>query len=307
MTYRQCLQKARTARTIASLLTMTNNFLNFSIQRLVTNVTFLLLSTTFLPGESFVFVLARSSQQKERGPSSSLPRAPFAPLFIFGKRGENAASLETRKIIEEPETMSNVANNGDSTITTSRANADDDKSNGMIVTSSNLDLPFSAEVAYDAFSDLTRQPAWSPWLRSVQYIENDSIENGEDRETVWTMGVFGVSLSWNAVQTQMERGKIIAWESTKGLKNYGRVDFQPLRKVHEDGQEVEGCNMSLTLTFVAPRIAVNIIGRSNRIQRIVERRFLQSTLTNFRDAIEQELKTKNQTMGDSNRNSSTTK
>jgi len=277
---------------------MTNNFLNLSIQRLVTNVTFLLLSTTFLPGESFVFVLARPSQQKERGPSSSLPRAPFAPLFIFGKRRESAAALETRKIIEEPETTSNVANSSGSTITTSRANADDDKRNGMIVTSSNLDVPFSAEVAYDAFSDLTRQPAWSPWLRSVRYIDD-----GEDRETVWTMGVFGVSLSWNAKHTQMERGKIIAWESTKGLKNYGRVDFQPLRKGHEDGQEVEGCNMSLTLTFVAPRIAVNIIGRSNRIQRIVEQRFLQSTLANFRDAIEQELKTKNQTMGDSNINS----
>ena len=36
-----------------------------------------------------------------------------------------------------------------------------------------IDLPFGADIAFDAFSDLPRQPSWSSWLRSVSYINND--------------------------------------------------------------------------------------------------------------------------------------
>jgi len=42
-----------------------------------------------------------------------------------------------------------------------------------LAVSAEMELPFPAEIAHDAFSDLPRQPEWSPWLHSVECIAND--------------------------------------------------------------------------------------------------------------------------------------
>src|SRR5438046_3163424 len=41
-----------------------------------------------------------------------------------------------------------------------------------IVVSSDINLPFPAELAYAAFSDMSRQTSWSPWLQSVEYTDD---------------------------------------------------------------------------------------------------------------------------------------
>ena len=46
--------------------------------------------------------------------------------------------------------------------------------------SSEIFLPFSAELAYDSFSDLTRQPEWSPWLHSVEYLPEPVVGSNND-------------------------------------------------------------------------------------------------------------------------------
>jgi len=74
----------------------------------------------------------------------------------------------------------------------------DGKSNKKLIEcSASILLPFSEDVAFDAFSDLTRQPSWCKYLHSVKYI---GLVDGEDiaddniplRKSQWTVGVKGL-------------------------------------------------------------------------------------------------------------------
>lgn len=71
-------------------------------------------------------------------------------------------------------------------------------SKGRIVSASaSITLPFSSHVAYDAFSDVRRQPSWSPWLRSVSYLDgsfdvsNNANKSEPFRETQWVAAFAG--------------------------------------------------------------------------------------------------------------------
>ena len=138
-----------------------------------------------------------------------------------------------------------------------------------IEVSSQIELPFSAEIAFDAFSDLPRQSSWSPWLKSVQYVQEGS------KETKWTMkSILGVSYSWNAISTKLERPYVIEWESSKGLRNWGRVEFVP--------QSADAAAMQLTLTFVAPRVVARFFqNRDGGLSQMVQNRIVGRTLRNF--------------------------
>lgn len=149
------------------------------------------------------------------------------------------------------------------------------ENNNHIVVSTEIELPFKAEIAFDAFSDLPRQPSWSPWLKSVSYLDSPDVKN---RETKWTMRYLGISLAWNCIHTQLERPYTIAWKSTKGLKNSGRVEFL---KVKDSDSTI----MKLTMTFVAPSFAARMCRRSSAIEEIVKNRMLNKTLVNFRDIV----------------------
>ena len=158
--------------------------------------------------------------------------------------------------------------------------ADKKSSKNHIAVSSQIDLPFSAEIAFDAFSDLPRQSTWSPWLQSVEYIEQGSLV------TKWTMKSFlGISYSWKAVHTRLERPYVIEWESCQGLKNWGRVEFVP------SGDDANTTAMRLTLTFVAPRLVARFFRRKrgdNReggLSHMVQTRIVGRTLRNFRRVV----------------------
>merc|ERR1712071_605990 len=128
--------------------------------------------------------------------------------------------------------------------------------------SASIDLPFEADVAFNAFVDLTRQPSWSPWIRSVTYIdEKDSpLEYSSCgiplRQTKWTIGVRGLKFSWKAISTIIERPSKIEWESISGLKNRGSVSFI---------ETENGTEMTLAMKFVAPRIVSGMLRKSSRI------------------------------------------
>ena len=145
-----------------------------------------------------------------------------------------------------------------------------------IEVSSQIDLPFSAEIAFDAFSDLPRQASWSPWLTSVKYVSQGS---STPPETKWTMkSILGVSYSWNAISTRLERPYVIEWESSKGLKNWGRVEFVK--------QTAEATRMQLTLTFVAPRLVARFFqNQDGGLSRLVQQRIVGNTLRNFRRVV----------------------
>ena len=84
--------------------------------------------------------------------------------------------------------------------------------------STSLMMPFSADVAFDAFSNLPRQPTWSLWLRTVEYVDTlaEGTESRNPREVKWTVGLRGFRFSWNSIYTRVERPRIIEWESYFG-------------------------------------------------------------------------------------------
>eukprot|EP00591_Stephanopyxis_turris_P008645 CAMPEP_0195522098 /NCGR_PEP_ID=MMETSP0794_2-20130614/20041_1 /TAXON_ID=515487 /ORGANISM="Stephanopyxis turris, Strain CCMP 815" /LENGTH=176 /DNA_ID=CAMNT_0040651785 /DNA_START=44 /DNA_END=571 /DNA_ORIENTATION=+ len=130
-----------------------------------------------------------------------------------------------------------------------RSQTESDKGNKRIINATaSIVLPFSSTVAFEFYSDLTRQPSWSPWLRSVKYLEDSVGFNGE-RETEWTLAIRGLNLCWRAVGTVLDPPNEIAWVSTSGLKNEGNVIFQTL-----DEENPGVCKMTLSMAFVAPRV-----------------------------------------------------
>jgi uncharacterized membrane protein len=152
----------------------------------------------------------------------------------------------------------------------------DEPKRGHVVVSTEMELPFPAHVAFDAFSDLPRQPSWSPWIHSVSYIDPPTVEK---RETKWKMKYMGVTLSWNAIQTELTRPNVIAWKSTNGLKNFGRVDFYPT-----EGPE-DFTIMKMTLTFVIPGPVARMFRKSDKVQGMVKNRMIVPTLVKFSEIV----------------------
>ena len=152
--------------------------------------------------------------------------------------------------------------------------------------SKSISVPFSATVAFDAFSDLPRQSDFAPWLRKVEYLTPPP--PGVDRvgtnwgETKWHMGFRGVSYSWNAICTTLERPGCIEWESTTGWKNFGRVVFEEQAQDDHHPTTV----VTLTMTFVAPRIVANLVRRSSALTTLDN--MILAMLHNFRDMVAQD-------------------
>ena len=144
---------------------------------------------------------------------------------------------------------------------------------------STLELPFPAEVAYDAFSDLPRQPSWSSWLRSVDYITEDGsvTDNPDSKSSLWTMRKAGIKFSWTAISTKNERPNLIKWESTSGLKNFGTVQFvqsSPSLTV-----------MTMTMSFMTPKIVAGLFNRSDSLQEFVRTKMIDTAMEQFRDVV----------------------
>ena len=157
-----------------------------------------------------------------------------------------------------------------------------------ICVSASIDLPFDADIAFNAFVDLPRQPSWSSWLRSVTY--NDDNDNSELkysscgiplRSTKWTIGFRGLKFSWNAQSTTIDRPTKIEWISTSGLKNQGQVLF-------EENKDDDTTKMTLSMKFVAPRIVSSLFRRSSRISKFVEEKMLATTLQQFSEVVQEE-------------------
>jgi len=157
-----------------------------------------------------------------------------------------------------------------------------------IAVSASIELPFPSSVAFDAFSDLTRQPSWSPMIRSVEYIESELTIDDDTPVTEWTMGLKGFKFSWKSISTVLERPYRIEWESISGLKNFGKIHFLDL---HDDAGCHTKTRMTMSMTFFAPRVVSAMFRRSNKLANYVENKMILATLVRFRDIVlEEDLK-----------------
>lgn len=163
-----------------------------------------------------------------------------------------------------------------------------------IVVSASINLPFSADVAFSAFADLTRQPSWSPWLYSVSYIEEKASEITYTEcgipllETKWVLQwKKALRFSWKSKVRKFERPNMIQWESTSGLKNMGQIIFTEHGSNKSDGQDLN-TDMLLEMKFVAPRVVASLMKRSDKISNFMENKMLNPTLANFRNVVMEE-------------------
>ena len=144
-------------------------------------------------------------------------------------------------------------------------------------------LPFSADIAFNAFSDLRRQPSWCRYLHSVEYIGLVDVDDKSSqvplRSSKWTVGVKGLRFSWTANDTKIKSPSVIEWESTSGLKNVGSVVFTP-------SPSSDSTHMKLSFTFVLPRVVSSLYRRLN-IRQYTDG-MLEDMLKCFRDVVVQE-------------------
>jgi uncharacterized membrane protein len=102
-----------------------------------------------------------------------------------------------------------------------------------------IEVPADPGRCYELYSQLEEHPRWSPWLRSVVFLDHT------ERVSEWTLESRGVRVAWKARNTIEEHGKCIQWESITGLPNKGLVTFE---------EKAPGLTtMELTLSYAVPK------------------------------------------------------
>ncbi len=205
---------------------------------------------------------------------------------IYNEQGEELDIIQDISSLSENEIDMNYATTDDEF-----EEEDDTLKNNKkkIECSASIMLPFSADVAFTAFSDLTRQPSWCKYLHSVEYIglvnedyNNDVGENNVPlRSSKWTVGVKGLRFSWTASDTRIIRNKRIEWASNSGLKNVGSVVFTP------SSASSDSTHMELCFTFILSRVVSSLYRRLN-IRKYTEDVLLADMLQRFRDVVIEE-------------------
>mmetsp|Transcript_7077 Transcript_7077/g.10327 ORF Transcript_7077/g.10327 Transcript_7077/m.10327 type:complete len:213 (-) Transcript_7077:26-664(-) len=133
-----------------------------------------------------------------------------------------------------------------------------------------IDLPFSADIAYNAFSDLRRQPSWSPFLQKVIYTDLFH------RNSKWTMNMFGIKFGWTATCTRDRIRRVVKWESTSGTWNKGKVTFAPSKERKKDA-----CRMLVEIDAEAPKAVAALFAKSSAVQSFFENLLIKRALKGF--------------------------
>jgi len=204
---------------------------------------------------------------------SHITRSPFSKKLHQIKTGTPSSLTDVDSDVAETDAFSGLIKESDPPHSRKK----------FITTNSTIVLPFSAAVAFDAFSDLPRQASWSPWLHSVSYV-NEGLRAAEP-ETEWKMKLLGFTYRWRAVSTKLHRPYLIEWVSTSGMRNSGKVKFEPL--VLESENE-EHCKMTLSMSFIAPRPVAVMFQRSNRLESLFREIILKKTLSLFSEVVASE-------------------
>ncbi|EWM21432.1 START-like domain protein [Nannochloropsis gaditana] len=139
-----------------------------------------------------------------------------------------------------------------------------------------IEVPATPEACYALYSQLEEHPRWSPWLRSVQFL--DKVE----RISEWTLESRGFTVAWKAQNTIEEPGRRISWESRTGLPNRGLVTFEERRP----GMT----SMALTISYSVPK-PIAKLGDVGLVKRYIEST-LQSDLTRYRQVLMKEIREK---------------
>ena len=87
-----------------------------------------------------------------------------------------------------------------------------------IVESTDVQVP--VRVAYDQWTQFEEFPRFMDGVKSVQQLNDTTL--------AWNAEINGVDRSWRAEISEQEPDTVVAWHSTSGAKNDGRVSFEPI-------------------------------------------------------------------------------
>jgi uncharacterized membrane protein len=81
-----------------------------------------------------------------------------------------------------------------------------------------VDVPVS--VAYDQWTQFEEFPQFMTGIEEVRQLDDSHVH--------WVAEVGGERKEWDAEIVQQEPDRVVAWRSTGGLGNTGRVEFMPI-------------------------------------------------------------------------------
>ncbi len=87
-----------------------------------------------------------------------------------------------------------------------------------IVESIDVDVP--VRMSYAQWTQFEEFPRFMEGVKEVRQVDDTTIE--------WTAEIKSIERSWKAEITEQEPDTVIAWRSTSGATNDGRVTFEPL-------------------------------------------------------------------------------
>jgi len=84
----------------------------------------------------------------------------------------------------------------------------------------NIDIDRPVQVVYNQWTEFEEFPRFMEGVKSVQQLDNKRLQ--------WEAEIGGKTKTWQAEIYEQEPDTRIAWHSTSGALNSGRVDFLPL-------------------------------------------------------------------------------
>jgi uncharacterized membrane protein len=90
----------------------------------------------------------------------------------------------------------------------------------MATVEKSIDVHVPVSAAYDQWTQFEEFPRFMEGVVSVKQLDDSHVR--------WIAEVGGEREEWDAEIVEQEPDRVIAWRSTGGLRNNGRVEFVPL-------------------------------------------------------------------------------
>jgi uncharacterized membrane protein len=96
----------------------------------------------------------------------------------------------------------------------------------MAAVEKSIDVHVPVSAAYDQWTQFEEFPRFMEGVVSVKQLDDSHVH--------WIAEIGGEQEEWDAEIVEQEPDRVIAWRSTSGLRNNGRIEFVPI----EDGTRV---------------------------------------------------------------------
>jgi uncharacterized membrane protein len=89
----------------------------------------------------------------------------------------------------------------------------------MATIEKSIDVDVPVSVAYDQWTQFEEFPKFMTGLVEVKQLDDSHMR--------WKADIAGERKEWDAEIVEQEADRVVAWRSTSGLTNSGRVEFEP--------------------------------------------------------------------------------